>query len=43
MDRRLAGKRTSVVSSLIPYRVAMHVLTDSNIKSLADLKGKRTA
>jgi uncharacterized protein len=30
-----------LVASLIPYRVAMHVRADSNIKTLADLKGKR--
>ena len=31
------------VASLIPYRVAMHVRADSDIKSIADLKGKRVA
>ena len=28
-------------ATLIPYRVAMHVRADSNIHSIADLKGKR--
>jgi TRAP transporter TAXI family solute receptor len=31
------------VATLIPYRVAMHVRADSDIKSIADLKGKRVA
>ena len=31
------------VAALIPYRVAMHVPAASNIKSIADLKGKRVA
>jgi len=30
-------------AALIPYRVAMHVRKDSDIKSIADLKGKRVA
>jgi uncharacterized protein len=36
-------KNLRLVGSLIPYRVAMHVRADSNIKSLADLKGKRVS
>ena len=28
-------------ASLMPYKVAMHVRADSNIKTMADLKGKR--
>jgi TRAP transporter TAXI family solute receptor len=36
-------KNIRVVGSLIPYRVAMHVRADSDIKSLKDLKGKRIA
>jgi uncharacterized protein len=35
------NKSLQLVASLIPYRVAMHVRADSNIKTLADLKGKR--
>lgn len=31
------------VAALIPYRVAMHVRADSDIKSIADLKGKRVS
>ena len=34
-------KNLRLVASLIPYRVAMHVRADSDIKSLPDLKGKR--
>jgi len=32
-----------VIGSLIPFRVAMHVRKDSDIKSLKDLKGKRVS
>ena len=31
------------VASLLPYRVALHVRADSDIKSIADLKGKRVS
>jgi len=31
------------VASLIPYRVAMHVRASSDIKTIADLKGKRVS
>lgn len=34
-------KNIRLIGSLIPYRVAMHVRADSDIKSLKDLKGKR--
>jgi uncharacterized protein len=34
-------KNLRLVASLIPYRVAMHVRADSDIKTLKDLKGKR--
>lgn len=36
-------KNLRQVATLIPYRVAMHVRADSNIKSIADLKGKRVS
>jgi TRAP transporter TAXI family solute receptor len=36
-------KNLRLVASLIPYRVAMHVRADSDIKSIADLKGKRVS
>ena len=36
-------KKVRIAASLIPYRVAMHVRADSDIKSVADLKGKRIA
>src|SRR3954470_15344958 len=31
------------VAAIAPYRVAMHVRADSNIKTIADLKGKRVS
>jgi TRAP transporter TAXI family solute receptor len=34
-------KDVRLVGSVIPYRVAFHVRADSDIKSIADLKGKR--
>ena len=34
-------KNLRLVASLIPYRVAMHVRADSDVKTLKDLKGKR--
>jgi TRAP transporter TAXI family solute receptor len=39
------GPRTKirVIGSLIPFRVAMHVRKDSDIKSLKDIKGKRVS
>jgi TRAP transporter TAXI family solute receptor len=36
-------KNLRLVASLIPYRVAMHVRAGSDIKSLADIKGKRVS
>jgi TRAP transporter TAXI family solute receptor len=36
-------KKIRYVASMIPYRVAMHVRADSDIKTLADLKGKRVS
>jgi TRAP transporter TAXI family solute receptor len=36
-------KNLRLVASLIPYRVAMHVRKDSDIKTLKDLKGKRVS
>jgi TRAP transporter TAXI family solute receptor len=38
-----AKKNIRYVASMIPYRVAMHVRADSDIKSIADLKGKRVS
>jgi hypothetical protein len=32
-----------MIASLIPYRVAMHVRADSDLRTIADLKGKRVA
>lgn len=34
-------KNVRLIGSLTPFRVAMHVRADSDIKSLADLKGRR--
>ena len=36
-------KNLRLVASLLPYRVAFHVRADSDIKTIADLKGKRVA
>ncbi len=36
-------KNLRLVAAVLPYRVAMFVRADSNIKSLADLKGKRVS
>jgi TRAP transporter TAXI family solute receptor len=36
-------KSIRYVASMVPYRVAMHVRADSDIRSLADLKGKRVS
>jgi TRAP transporter TAXI family solute receptor len=36
-------KKTRLVASLIPYRVAFHVRADSDVKTIADIKGKRIA
>jgi TRAP transporter TAXI family solute receptor len=38
-----ANKKVRLVASLIPYRVAFHVRADSDMKSIADVKGKRIA
>ena len=38
-----AHKNLRLVGALIPYRVALHVRADSDIKTIADLKGKRLA
>jgi len=39
------GAKTSIraVGSMVPYRVAMHVRADSDIKTIADLKGKHVS
>jgi uncharacterized protein len=39
------GERRAMryVGALIPYRVAMHVRADSNIKTIGELKGKRVS
>jgi TRAP transporter TAXI family solute receptor len=42
-EGRGARNNLRAVGSLIPYRVAMHVRADSDIKSIADLKGKRVS
>ena len=36
-------KNLRLVGSLLPYRVALHVRADSDIKTIADLKGKRAS
>jgi uncharacterized protein len=36
-------KKVRIAASLIPYRVAFHVRADSDIKAIADVKGKRIA
>jgi TRAP transporter TAXI family solute receptor len=36
-------RKTRIAASLIPYRVAFHVRADSDIKTIADVKGKRIA
>jgi uncharacterized protein len=36
-------KNLRIAATLIPYRVALHVRADSDIKTIADLKGKRVA
>jgi TRAP transporter TAXI family solute receptor len=36
-------KNLRYVASMVPYRVAMHVRADSDIKTIADLKGKRVS
>jgi uncharacterized protein len=38
-----AHKNLRNVGSLLPYQVALHVRADSDIKSIADLKGKRVS
>ena len=40
-EGRGAKKNLRLVGALLPFRVAMHVRADSNIRSIADLKGKR--
>jgi len=39
------GAKTSIraVASMVPYRVAMHVRADSDIKTIADLRGKHVS
>jgi len=36
-------KKVRIAASLIPYRVAFHVRADSDVKTIADVKGKRIA
>jgi uncharacterized protein len=36
-------EKIGYVASMLPYRVAMHVRADSDIKTIADLKGKRVS
>jgi TRAP transporter TAXI family solute receptor len=36
-------KNIRYAASMVPYRVAMHVRADSDIKAIADLKGKRVS
>ncbi|MFL5094468.1 MAG: TAXI family TRAP transporter solute-binding subunit [Xanthobacteraceae bacterium] len=38
-----AKEKVRIAASLIPYRVAFHVRADSDIKTIADVKGKRIA
>ena len=42
-EGRGAKQSMRVLGALIPYRVAMHVRADSNIKTIHDLKGKRVS
>jgi len=42
-ERRGPKQTIRQIATLIPYRVAMHVKADSDIKSIADLKGKRVS